>query len=125
MATFRPRNTTRAQSLRNNATDAERKLWSILRKRQLSGAKFSRQMPIGPYICDFLCREHNLVIEADGGQHAESNRDDARDRYLTDQGFQVLRFWNNDVLENLEGVADRIRSALPTPSPSRGREGNL
>ena len=124
MATFRPRPTRRAQSLRNGSTKAERHLWSILRGRQLGGAKFSRQMPVGPYICDFLCREHGLVVEVDGGQHADSSYDRVRDRFLASEGLRVLRFWNNDVLANLDSVASQILQALPTPSPSRKREGD-
>ncbi|WP_118857098.1 endonuclease domain-containing protein [Sphingomonas mesophila] len=124
MPEFRPRNTSRAQELRNGATRAERRLWSILRARQLAGAKFSRQMPVGPYICDFLCREHGLVIEVDGGQHADSRTDAARDHFLSAQGLTVLRFWNNEVIDNLDGVAQRIAETLPTPNPSRKREGN-
>jgi very-short-patch-repair endonuclease len=107
-----PRPTKRAQQLRNNATDAERRLWGHLRLRQLQGFKFSRQMPVGPYICDFICRERMLVVEADGGQHAESARDAARTVYLERKGYRVLRFWNNDILENIEGVLQGILATL-------------
>ena len=85
-------------------------------------------MPIGPYICDFLCRELMLVIEVDGGQHAENPRDAVRTRYLEEQGYRVIRFWNNDVLSNPDGVvmtiAEAIWQSVPTPNPSRKREGS-
>jgi very-short-patch-repair endonuclease len=126
MPQFSPRPTKRAQQLRNNATDAERKLWSHLSRRQLDGFKFSRQMPVGPYICDFLCRECGLVIEVDGGQHADSRRDADRSAFLETAGFRVLRFWNNEVLGNVDGVLTVIAQALtelPPPAPSRLREG--
>ena len=115
-----------AQSLRNNATPAERNLWHHLNKRQLYGHKFSRQMPIGPFICDFLCREAKLVIEVDGGQHCESRRDLSRTAFLEGQGFRVIRFWNNEIFGNIEGVIETIALALtecPPPAPSRAREG--
>jgi very-short-patch-repair endonuclease len=98
MPEFRPRRTNRAQKLRNNATDAERMLWQHLSRRQLEGFKFSRQIPVGPFICDFMCRERKLIVELDGGQHAENNRDVARTAFLEAQGYRVLRFWNNEVL---------------------------
>ncbi|MDQ3143524.1 MAG: DUF559 domain-containing protein [Pseudomonadota bacterium] len=120
------RPTTLARSLRNNATSAERQLWRYLSKRQLAGFKFSRQMPIGPFVCDFLCREARLVIEVDGGQHCESRRDLVRTAYLEAQGLRVIRFWNNEVAGNIEGVIETIALALkesPPPAPSRKREG--
>ncbi|QUS41548.1 endonuclease domain-containing protein [Tardiphaga alba] len=104
--------TTKSRELRANSTDAETKLWNALRNRQIAGFKFVRQEPIGRYICDFVCREKTLVIEADGGQHLESERYKVRDRYLREQGYRVLRFWNNDVLSNIEGVAMVIEAAL-------------
>ena len=119
------RPTRRAQDLRNHATPAERILWRHLSKRQLDGWKFSRQMPIGPFICDFLCRELNLVIEIDGGQHCESPGDIARTKYLEREGLQVLRYWNSDVRDNLEGVLENLRSIIrqshPLPPPASGR----
>ena len=121
MPQCRERPTLRAQQLRNNATNAERALWRHLSKRQLQGFKFSRQMPVGPFICDFLCRERMLVVEVDGGQHAESARDATRTAYLEDQGYRVIRFWNNEVMGNLEGVIDAIALALtstPPPTPT-------
>lgn len=119
---------TRARELRNNATDAERALWHHLRMWQLDGYKFRRQQPIGNYIVDFVCLEKRLIIELDGGQHAEqSNYDSERDAWLRDQRFTVLRFWNNDVLKNVEGVAAGIFETLKSspflnPSPQGGRK---
>ena len=128
MAVFKPRPTMRAQELRNNATDVERRLWQHLSRRQLGGFKFSRQMPVGPFICDFMCRERKLVVELDGGQHGEKIEEDAsRTRFIEAEGFRVIRFWNNDVLSNVEGVLQTVLEALPdrpTPSPSRKREGS-
>jgi very-short-patch-repair endonuclease len=99
-------------------TDAERKLWSVRRSRQLAGAKFRRQQPVGPFICDFVCQEVRLIVEADGGQHAENARDDRRTAFLTSKGYRVLRLWNNDILQNIEGVAETILAALSTPHPA-------
>jgi very-short-patch-repair endonuclease len=118
MPQFRARPTNRAQQLRNNATDAERHLWRHLNRRQLQGFKFSRQMPVGPFICDFMCRERRLVVELDGGQHAENRRDERRTAFVEAEGYRVIRFWNNDVLGNVEGVLTIIAEALevqPTP----------
>ena len=108
-----------AQRLRRDLTDAERKLWSVLRNRQLDGAKFRRQQPIGPFIVDFACHERRLVVEADGGQHAESEVDGRRTAFLEGKGYRVLRFWNNDVLNNVDGVAQVIAGALSSPHPAR------
>src|SRR5690242_13265404 len=94
----RTTSTTRARRLRRDATDAERRLWYRLRARQIDGAKFVRQEPIGPYVADFVCREQRLVVELDGGQHATDKRDAMRDDWLRQHGYRVLRFWNNDVL---------------------------
>lgn len=97
---------------------AETRLWSILRDRGLAGRKFVRQFQIGPYIADFVCREAGLVVEVDGGQHAESLADETRTAQLNAQGYGVLRFWNSEVLENDEGVAFAILSMIEgTPSP--------
>ena len=104
--------TNRSRELRANSTDAETKLWNRLRNRQIAGCKFIRQEPIRRYICDFVCREKMIVIEVDGGQHLESQRDAMRDRYLREQGYCVLRFWNNDVLSNIEGVLSLIDEEL-------------
>ena len=99
----------KARDLRHNMTDAEHALWRI---RQFAGAKFRRQVFIGPYIADFICYEARLVIEADGGQHNESSSDSVRDAWFAEQGFRVLRFWNNDILNNPEGVATVIAEAV-------------
>ena len=105
--------TARSRSLRRAATDAEALLWKHLRDRGLAGTKFHRQHPIGRYIVDFFCLERALVIEVDGGQHAtRTERDQLRDDWLRAQGCQVLRFWNNEVLNNLEGVLSRILAVL-------------
>jgi very-short-patch-repair endonuclease len=109
----------RAKSLRRELTQAERKLWSVLRNRQLSGAKFRRQQPIGPFIADFVCHDRRLIIEADGGQHADRIADKRRTSFLESKGYRVLRFWNNDILNNLDGVAQVIASALSTPHPAQ------
>jgi very-short-patch-repair endonuclease len=101
-----------ARRLRANPTDAEIELWYRIRNRQISGFKFVRQEPIGRYICDFVCREQGLVVEVDGGQHLESKRDENRDRYLVDHGYRVMRFWNNDVLSNIDGVLMVLDQAL-------------
>jgi very-short-patch-repair endonuclease len=113
--------------LRKHSTVAERKLWRYLRSRSLAGFKFVRQEPIGPYIVDFACREKRLVIEIDGGQHADNRGDAARDRWLLEHRYRVLRFWNDEVLENIEGVWDTIFAAThaatpphPDPLPARG-----
>ena len=101
-----------ARRLRVNQTDAETVLWHRLRNRQIDGHKFVRHQPIDGYVCDFVCRESMLVIEVDGGQHNESARDVVRDRRLTDKGYKVLRFWNNDVLGNIDGVLTKIQIEL-------------
>jgi len=119
------RPTKRAQQMRNEATPAERMLWRHLCRRQLDGWKFSRQMPVGSFICDFLCRELNLVIEVDGGQHCENRRDLGRTGYLEREGFHVLRYWNNEVRDNLDGVLENLRFVIrqshPLPPPASGR----
>ena len=110
--------TLRARELRRFATDAERVLWSRLRSRQLEGCKFRRQAPIGRFIADFACLERRLVIELDGGQHAEQVRyDDARTEVLEAAGWTVLRFWNHEVLQNTQGVVDDIWAALRRAAP--------
>jgi very-short-patch-repair endonuclease len=120
--------TPRVKQLRVNMTDAERKLWRVLRSRSI-GPKFRRQVPLGPYVVDFACFESKLIVEVDGGQHAGSVTDARRDRYFGERGYRILRFWNNDVLRNLEGVLTVIADSYPSPdaplrgappSPSRG-----
>lgn len=111
----------RARVLRREPTLAESRLWRAIRNRGLEGFKFVRQEPIGPYVADFVCREHRLVIEVDGGQHATDMKDRIREQYLTDRGYRVLRFWNNDVLANLPGVLETICAALQAPAPHPDR----
>jgi len=110
--------TARSRELRSNQTDAEKKLWWRLRNRQITGCKFVRQEPVGPYICDFVCRELQLVVEVDGGQHEESKADKVRDAWLKAHNYRVMRFWNNDVLKNIDGVLEVISTALDRESPS-------
>src|SRR5260221_12098495 len=94
----------RARRLRQSMTDAERRLWFAMRDRRLAGYKFRRQHPIEEFVVDFACTKHRLVVEADGGQHAENTRDARRTARIEAQGWQVVRFWNNDILTNTEGV---------------------
>jgi len=120
-----------ARELRKNLTDAEKKLWHHLSHEQLEGMKFRRQHPMGDkYIVDFVCLEIKLVVELDGGQHAEQKSyDDRRTAFLEAEGYRVLRFWNNEVMENIEGVWMRIRETLlapvisPSPLRGEGRDG--
>jgi len=108
----------RARQLRKLPTDIENRLWYYLRRRQLGGHRFRRQHPIGPYIVDFVCLERHLVVEVDGGQHAERHdHDTVRDAWLGEHGYRVLRFWNIDVIENCEGVLDTLLGALGGPLP--------
>ncbi|NJM34819.1 MAG: endonuclease domain-containing protein [Rhodomicrobium sp.] len=101
-----------ARKLRRNQTDAERKLWFELRGRRLHGLKFRRQVPVAGFIADFLSEEIKLIVEVDGGQHAETiEEDDERTKVLSAAGYQVVRFWNDDVLTNIEGVLERILEA--------------
>lgn len=109
---------TRARDLRRDATDAEKTLWRALRE-SLPHAKFRRQVPIGPYFADFLSFSARLIVEVDGGQHADRvEQDAARTRFLQAQGYRVLRVWNNEVLENCDGVLTVIVAALKLPLPS-------
>ncbi len=102
-----------ARALRSNPTEAERALWKHLRVRQIEGHKFRRQQPLGRYIVDFVCLEKRLIVELDGGQHAEQVRSDTnRTAWLEAQGFRVMRFWNHDVLNEIEAVKEAIREAL-------------
>ena len=120
----------RARKLRRNPTEAELRLWSLLRRHQVLGCRFRRQVQIGPYVADFVCYSHRLIIEVDGGQHAkEVDRDLERTSWLESQHFRVLRFWNSDVLANPEGVRATIEhvlaeqnTPLPSPPPQGGRE---
>ena len=113
-----------AAPLRRRATDAERTLWFALRGRRLEGCKFRRQWTLGPFVVDFCCLEMHLVVEVDGGQHDEE-WDAPRTAWLQSQGYRVIRFWNNDVLTNLDGVLQSIVAALredphPNPLPQAG-----
>ena len=104
---------------RRGQTDAERLLWAKLRDRRLDGVKFRRQHPIGPYITDFCCPEGRLVVEVDGGQHAQrAASDEDRTQYLAEAGYRVLRFWNPEVLTQTQAVLERISEALTDPHPN-------
>jgi len=114
---------TNARNLRKNMTDVERLLWSKIRGRQLQGFRFRRQHPIGRYIVDFVCIELKLIIELDGSQHNDQQQYDMkRSQWLQIKGYKTIRFWNNDVVENLEGVLQTIYNNLPPsqPSPLKG-----
>jgi very-short-patch-repair endonuclease len=119
----------RARVLRRDPTEMEKRLWRALRMRQLDDTRFRRQVPIGPYIADFVCLEASLIVEIDGGQHADQMTCDARrTAWLKERGWRVVRFWNNEVHENFEGVLDVIRRELisaagfplPNPPPQAG-----
>jgi len=102
-----------ARELRKNLTDAERRLWQQLKRRQIATVKFRRQQPLGPFIVDFVCFERRVIVEVDGGQHAQQVcYDEQRTCWLEAQGYRVLRFWNNDVLANTEAVAQAIFDAV-------------
>ena len=105
----------RARAMRRKPTEAERKLWYALRDRRMQKIKFRRQAPVGPYIADFLCIEHRLVVEADGGRHAESTKDAVRDDWLARNGYRILRFWNRDILTAQESVLATIAAACGLP----------
>jgi very-short-patch-repair endonuclease len=109
---IKPRQRKNARAMRHVATDAERKLWLLLRDRRLDGVKFRRQAPFGPYILDFVCFERRLVIKVDSGQHLDSETDSLRDARLRAEGFHVLRYWNRDVLRNPEGVLTDLLKQL-------------
>jgi len=119
-----------AKSLRRHMTDAEHRLWYCLRGNRLLGVKFKRQKTVGPYIVDFVCVTHRLVIEVDGSQHLHSAADNRRDQYLQQCGYRVLRFWNHEVLTQTASVLEAVRLALvdapspPTPLPQAG-EGSV
>ena len=114
----------RAKAMRRNPTEAERRLWLILRSHRLAGFKFKRQQSLGNYIVDFVNFERRLIVEADGSQHAENAYDETRDAWLKSQDFRVLRLWNNDILRDTQAVADAIWHALhqalpPLPAAAR------
>jgi very-short-patch-repair endonuclease len=128
--TFKPRDTQRAKELRNQASPAERKLWTVLSGRKLAGFKFSRQMPVGPYFADFLCREAKLVIELDGYSHdTRTEHDRRRNAFMKAEGYRLLQFSNADVLTNLDGVAQTIALSLaktdPPPTPPASERGEF
>lgn len=115
-------NTQKARLLRKNQTDAEKILWQKLRNRGLNGYKFRRQVPVGPYVADFLCEGSKLIVEVDGGQHAENREyDQYRDEFLHANGYKVVRFWNTEVMGNMDGVLEAIALAFEKaevgPSP--------
>ncbi|MBB3980988.1 BirA family biotin operon repressor/biotin-[acetyl-CoA-carboxylase] ligase [Sphingobium fontiphilum] len=101
-----------ARKLRRDPTEAEKMLWARLRAGQVDGFKFVRQFPIGPHVADFACRSAKLVVELDGGQHAMSEADTARTKLIEAHGYHVIRFWNYDVLSNIDGVLETIVSEL-------------
>ena len=119
-----------AKALRSNQTEAEQRLWYHLRAHRFMGLKFKRQKPVGRYIVDFVCLEQRLIIEIDGGQHAEQETyDQQRDAWLRRKGYTVLRFWNNEVMQQLEGVLEHVRLTCacshtapspPAPLPQAG-----
>ncbi len=107
------------RKLRSQMTDAEKRLWQRLRGGQIAGLKFRRQHPFMDFVLDFVCLEMRLVVEVDGGQHQDNPKDCVRDQRLQDAGFRVLRFWNNQVLEETDAVVEAIWGALRDPSPPR------
>jgi very-short-patch-repair endonuclease len=115
-----------ARTLRRNSTDVERRMWRLLRDRRFAGVKFRRQVPIGPYIADFASIQHRLAVEVDGGQHG-CPADQRRDLFLAARGWRVIRFWNNDVLKNRNGVLEHLLNVTqepsPQPSPASAGEG--
>ncbi|WP_283938005.1 endonuclease domain-containing protein [Sphingomonas caseinilyticus] len=115
----------RAKTMRSAPTEAEHRLWQILRAKRFAGYKFRRQAPVDFYIADFICLSQRLIIELDGSQHLDNATDMERDAYLRAQGFRIIRIWNNDLFTNEEGVGELILSALraaPSPQPL-SREG--
>lgn len=112
-----------AQRLRRDSTDAEMVFWLQVRDRRLMGLKFKRQCPIDGYIVDFICPERGIVVEIDGGQHNESKKDKIRDEYLASKNLMIIRFWNNDVLSNINGVITKLSETLGSLSPIRVADG--
>jgi very-short-patch-repair endonuclease len=107
-------------------TEAEGRVWQILRSEQMKGYRFRRQVPIGRYIADFVCHEARLIVEIDGGQHDRSSlREAERTAFLQNEGYRILRFWNNEVLANLDGIHETITAELPriTPTPTLPHQG--
>lgn len=113
--TYKPQTIVNARALRKNQTPQESTLWYYLRSKRFQGFKFRRQFPVGPYIVDLCCFKEKLIIELDGGQHSESDSltyDAARDSFLRSEGYRVLRVWNNEVTNNLEGVLEKVYRML-------------
>ncbi len=108
-----------ARTLRHRQTDVERLMWYLLRDRRFAGVKFRRQVPIGPFVVDFAAAAPRLVVELDGGQHVDHAGDKARDAYLAAQGWRVLRFWNNDVVSNRQGVLEMVNTAIEATAQNR------
>lgn len=110
-----------ARNLRKNTTPQEYKLWQLLRNKQFNGIKFIRQYPIGSYIADFCCRKLKIVIEIDGGQHNNTNDieyDNKRTKYLSEKGYKVIRFWNNEIDDNIDGIYEKLLEIIVSkPSP--------
>ena len=122
--------TSMARKLRRNDTEAEKRLWSALRSRQFLGLKFRRQSPVGEFIADFLCEGMRIIVQADGGQHADNPADTDRTVRLQAAGYHVIRYWNNDIMSNLEGVLEDLRGRVsaiagqnPSPNPLPRGEG--
>ncbi len=125
MPSTNPKLLERARQMRSEMTQPERELWIALRAKRFNGVKFTRQVVIGPYIADFVCRSRKLIIELDGATHDDASRDDQRTAFLEAQGYRVIRFWNNDVMTNLDGVLGALSEALataPLPNPLPGGE---
>jgi len=121
-AKLTPGEVAKARRLRRSQTDAEAKLWGMVRDRRLEGAKFVRQYPIGPYVADFVCRSAMLAVELDGGQHSESQADEKRTAFLAARGYRMLRFWNNDIFDDPEGCWDRLTQVLAQIEYSNSNE---
>ncbi|MFW6211092.1 MAG: endonuclease domain-containing protein, partial [bacterium] len=102
----------KSKELRKNSTDAENKLWNALKAKRFMGLKFRRQQQVGGYIADFYCTEKKLIIELDGGQHANSISDEKRDEFMESKGIRVLRIWNNEIMNNIEGVMEHIKTEV-------------
>lgn len=119
-ASLKRGNPKRPRQLRRASTRAESVFWNAVRNRQIDGAKFRRQWPVGKFVADFCCVQALLIVEIDGGQHDENKRDEIRTAALEKSGYRVIRFWNNEVLENMAGVLENLRTALAAdPSPAR------
>jgi very-short-patch-repair endonuclease len=113
-----------ARSLRQNETDAERKMWTVLRSRRFSGFKFRRQQPLGHYIVDFFCKDRGLIVELDGGQHLyDVKNDEERTIFIESHGFRVLRFWDHEVLKDPRSVLEILWKGPPHPGPLPRGEG--